>query len=109
MANIKESDWKIFTKIKDIAIERFCENVFVEYKKILDDSSEHIHDRYLLHYKMVRASNKEMASIFDGHSRSKAWLQLLGIRARGLADERLVSQLSDAFREETNPQRNGRE
>lgn len=72
MADITESDWKIFVKIKDIAIERFCENAFIEYKNILEDDSQNIHDRYLSHYKVVHATNKKMGSIFDGHSRSKA-------------------------------------
>ena len=107
MANIRESDWKIFNKIKDIAIERFCEKAIVEYKEILEDTAEHVHNRYLLHYKVVQVRNKQMALIFDGHSRSKAWLQLLAMRGECLVDDSLVAELSEEFREATNPERSG--
>jgi len=46
-----------------------------------------------------------MALLFDGHSRSKASLQLLAIRGEGLADETLLNKLSDDFHHETDPSR----
>ena len=98
-----ESDWKIFKQIKDKAIERFCEIAFSEFRECMDDESTHIHNRYLLNYKLVQNRNKQMSLLFDGHSRSKAWLQLLAIRGEGLADEELLSKLTDEFRENTNP------
>ncbi len=65
---MKESDWKIFKKIKE-------------------------------------NRDKQMALIFDGHSRSKAHLQLLAMRGEGLVDEELLSQLSEEFIEQTDPAR----
>ncbi len=44
-----------------------------------------------------------MSLLFDGHSRSKAWLQLLAIRGEMLADESLVAKLSEEFRNQTDP------
>jgi hypothetical protein len=44
-----------------------------------------------------------MALLFDGHSRSKAWLQLIFMRREGLGDEALLAQLSDEFNRETDP------
>lgn len=44
-----------------------------------------------------------MSLFFDGHSRSKAGLKLFVIRRQGLADERLVSELSAEFQQETDP------
>ena len=98
-----ESDWKIFKQIKEKAIERFCEIVLSEFRECMDDESTHIHNRYLLNYKLVQNRNKKMSLLFDGHSRSTAWLQLLAIRGEGLADEDLLSKLTDEFREKTNP------
>ena len=92
-----ESDWKIFTKIKDKALEKYCSNCLAEYQDIIDDKTKETHDRYLSHYKTVKKRDKEMGSLFDGHSRSNAWLQLLAIRRNGLADEELISQLTDEF------------
>lgn len=98
-----ESDWKIFKKIKDKAIEIFCEQSLAEFRQAMDDEKNHIHNRYLLNYQLVRNRDKQMALLFDGHSRSKASLQLLAIRSEGLADEELISKLSDGFRRVTDP------
>ncbi len=48
-----------------------------------------------------------MSLLFDGHSRTKAWIQLIAIRSEGLADEVLLSKLSDEFRNETDPEKHG--
>lgn len=98
-----ESDWKIFTQIKDKALEKYCSNCFSEFQDILEDKTKETHEKYLSHYKTVIKRDKEMSPLFDGHSRSSAWLQLLAIRRNGLADEKLISQLTDEFCERTNP------
>lgn len=98
-----KSDWEIFKQIKIKAIEQFCALCFSEFRDVIDDESKAIHERYLLNYSLVQSRNKKMSLLFDGHSRSKAWLQLLAIRGEGLADEMLVSQLTEEFREKTNP------
>ena len=100
---MNESDWKIFKQIKDKAIEQFCSLCLAEFREVIDDESEHVHSRYLLNYKLVENRNKQMSLLFDGHSRSKAMIQLLIIRREGLADEQLVSELSEAFQQETDP------
>jgi hypothetical protein len=46
-----------------------------------------------------------MAILFDGHSRSKAWIQLMLIRREGLVDEVLLAKLSDNIRNETDPEK----
>ncbi|CAA0117716.1 Uncharacterised protein [BD1-7 clade bacterium] len=98
-----ESDWKIFKNIRDGAIELFCQNALAEFKEIIDSAGSTNHDRYLVNYKVVNNKNKEMAMLFDGFSRSKASMQLMLIRKEGLADESLLTQLSDGFRAETDP------
>lgn len=100
---MKESDWKVFKEIKDKAIEKFCKIALSEFREAMDNEDEYIHNRYLLNYKLVQNRDKQMSLLFDGHSRSKAWLQLLAIRGEGLADEELVAKLSDEFRQQTDP------
>ena len=102
---MKESDWKIFTQIKERAVELFCSRALNEYEEIIKNEKEHIHNRYLLLYKLVNNSDKQMRLIFDGHSRSRAFLQLLAIRGEDLADDELLSKLSEEFRMETDPKR----
>lgn len=104
---MKESDWKVFVEIKDKAIETFCELALNEFREAMEKENEHIHNRYLLNYELVKNRNKQMSLLFDDHSRSKAWLQLLAIRGEGLADDKLVEKLSVEFRKQTDPkQRN---
>ena len=104
---MKESDWKVFVELKDKAIEKYCTLALEESQEVISDQKEHVHNRYLLLYRLLQSRNKQMSLLFDGHSRSKAWLQLIAIRSEGLADEALLSQLSDEFRIETDPDRHG--
>ena len=104
---MKESDWKIFKQIKEKAIERFCEMALSEFRECIDDDSSHIHNRYLLNYRLVQNRDKKMGLLFDGQSRSKAKIQLLALRGEGLADIDLLSSLSDEFREQTDPKKYG--
>ncbi len=106
MANIKESDWKIFKKIKEEAINQYCENCLSEYADIIAGSSKSVHEKYLYLYRIVENNNKKMDLIFgDRTSRSKAFLQLLAMRGESLANQELVSQLSPEFQEMTSPER----
>lgn len=100
---MKESDWKVFIKIKDKAIEKYCTLALAESQEVISDTKEHVHNRYLLLYKLLQNSNKKMALIFDGHSRSKASIQLIAIRSEDLADETLLFKLSNEFRDKTDP------
>ncbi|MGD8886480.1 MAG: hypothetical protein PVF34_12720 [Gammaproteobacteria bacterium] len=104
---MKESDWKVFKKIKEKAIEEFCTRALAEFEEVINNKEQHVHNRYLLLYKLVQNRDKKMALLFNDHSRSKAWLQLLAIRGEGLADEALLSKLSEEFRNSTDPQRHG--
>lgn len=100
---MKESDWKVFVKLKDKAIEMFCSNVLSEIQATIADESEHPHDRYLVIYKYLQSTNKKMATLFDGHSRSIAPLQLMLIRQENLADEALLAQLSEELLAQSTP------
>ena len=102
---MKESDWQIFKEIKKKAIEAYCTQSLEEFAEIIEDESEHVHNRFLLIYKLAKNRDKQMNLIFDYDSRSKASIQLLLIRGEGLADDQLLKRLSDAFLKETDPSR----
>lgn len=105
MKSIKESDWKIFKEIKTEAIESFCQNAINEFESALSDNGKSNYEKYLHHYKQVKNTDKKMARLFDGHSRSKAHMQLLSIRSEGLANIELVQKLSEEFQGLTDPKR----
>ncbi|MDZ7661883.1 hypothetical protein [Thiohalophilus sp.] len=105
---ISESDWKKFKKIKEAALERFCGT-------ILQDVSEGLasrdmptnHEKYLYLYKLIENYDKRIALLFDGHSRSKATLQLMMLRKEGLVDESDIQGLSNELKENINPENHG--
>ena len=100
---MKESDWKIFTKIKEQALDEFCLRSLAEFQEIIDDKSKTPHERYLLNYRLVKNRDKKMGIYFDGHSRSNAWLQLLAMRGEGIANEELVAEMTEDFQRQTTP------
>lgn len=102
---MKESDWKKFKVIKERAIERFCNRALEEFGEVISNTDQHVHNRYLLLYKLVQNRDKEMSLIFDDHSRSKAFLQLTAMRSNDLVDESELAELSDEFRNQTDPKR----
>ncbi|WP_037071253.1 hypothetical protein [Psychromonas arctica] len=102
---MKESDWKVFKSIKEIAIEKYCNLVLEASQALISKQDESAHNKYLLIYKLLQNRDEKMAVLFDGHSRSRAWSQLLAIRSEGLADQTLLTELSDEFREATDPSR----
>lgn len=78
---MQKSDWKLFKSIKKIAFEKYYNLVLEASQTVISKQDESAHHKYLLLYK------------------------LLIIRSEGLADQALLSELSDEFREETDPQR----
>ena len=106
MADIKESDWKVFKRIKENAIDRFCKKCLSEYAEIISDDTKGNHEKYLYLYRIVENYDKQMEVIFgDRTSRSKAFLQLLAIRGEGLATKEEISELSEEFQKRTDPSR----
>lgn len=102
---MKESDWKIFKKIKTKALDTFCKNVLQEFNTIIKDESKTAHENYLTLYEKIHERDDILASIFNGHSRSKADFQLMAMRFRGIADDALVKTLSPEFQKFTQPRK----
>ena len=100
---MNESDWKIFKNIKELAIEKYCSVVLDEARDIVLNDNESSHETYLYLYKILQNRDEHLAVMFDGHSRSKAWLQLIAIRKEGLAEQSLLDKLSEDFRTKTDP------
>ena len=91
----REKDWKKFTKLKEIALERFCKKVLEDSRKICDKEDKTAHQNYLDLYSIIRKRDKELAGAFNGHSRSQADLQLLTIYNLGLLTDDELSEFSE--------------
>ena len=100
---IKESDWKAFKKLREVALNRMYQRVLNECAEICTDESRSPRERYMDLYASVKENDKRVVSVFDHFSRSKASMALLGIRSLGLIDDDELEGLSDEMIERTRP------
>jgi len=101
---IKESDWKKFKKIKEEALDRFCGTILNDVSEGLSDPENPTnHGKYLYIFRLIENYDKQIALLFDDHSRSKATLQLMMLRSEGLVSDNDISDLSEEFLEQTRP------
>jgi hypothetical protein len=94
MRDIKESDWKVFKRLREVALERFCERVLGEIARISSDGAKSRHERYVAIYRLVRRRDKEINPIFDYLRRSTAVQQICSIRSHDLMTEVELRQFS---------------
>jgi len=93
----RKQDSKTFTKLKEIALERFFEQAMVKFEKIIGETFFSAKERYHKLYKAVQHEDQEIVDIFDilGHSRSKADLQLKLLVNAGLLTNEELSEFSE--------------
>jgi hypothetical protein len=71
---VKESDWKIFRRLHQVALERFCQRVIKEINHATSNCNENYHQRYLEVFDLIMDRNEKMARAFDDIRRSTAFL-----------------------------------
>ena len=91
----RESDWKKFKKLKESALERFCESVLEESRKLCDGKNTTAYEAYLDLYQFIQERDKKLSIAFDGHSRSRADQQLRDMYIMGLITDSKLSQFSE--------------
>ena len=91
----RESDWKKFTKLKKIALERFCASVLDESRVLCEKETLTAYERYHDLYKIIHKRDKELGRVFDGHSRSRADQQLRDMYNKGLVTDEELSKFSE--------------
>ena len=84
---ITEKEWKAFNAIKDKALERYCQSILDETKRLSTQIDKTPHECYLDVWELIVERNNIMSKTFDGHSRSRAMLQLKLMRSMNLVDE----------------------
>ena len=99
-----EADWEKFIKIKQKALDTYCRQVLDKVNELTADEAKTTHERYLQLSQYIHKADKGLTNIFDDHSRRNASTQLLLIRARDLADEALLAELSEPFLAESDPE-----
>jgi hypothetical protein len=94
---IKESDWKLYSKLAPIALERLCDRILSEIAATSQARQKTSHERYLAVYRLIMDRDKDIAAAFNSRSRSKAVPSLGVMRSLQIVtDDELAS-----FSEET--------
>jgi hypothetical protein len=82
--DVPESDWKLFRRVREPALERLCERVLDEVEAIRIDASRSHHERYRSLFALLRKRDAQIARAFDDPSRSQMIIQLANICALDL-------------------------
>lgn len=85
--HIKESDWKIFSNLQRVALERYCQRVLSQITAVANDEKRTYHERYQAIYGLIQKRDRELADAFDGPSRSTALIKLMLMRRLGLVTD----------------------
>jgi hypothetical protein len=99
LRGIKESDWKVFRRLREVALERFCQRVLAEMKYVESEPEKTSHERYLAVWKVMNDRNDELAAAFDNPRRSAALEQLMLMWSHKLLTDEEMAQFSDDMRE----------
>ncbi|APC87761.1 hypothetical protein FORC22_1900 [Vibrio parahaemolyticus] len=98
--SIKESDWKVFCEIKNEAIQLYCTRQLNEVIETITDESELAGERFHFMCQYSKTSEKQMKLIFDGHSRNKAFIQLMLMCEENLVAPEQFERLSDEVKKD---------
>jgi hypothetical protein len=77
--DVPESDWRRFRRLREVALDRFCERILDEVSAIRDDSLRTPHERYLAIYELVQKRDSDIGRAFNDPRRSTMVLQLIGM------------------------------
>ena len=100
-----ESDWKVFCKLREIALERFCKRVLDQTESFREQSSESNHKRYLALYQWIGEQDEELARAFNDPRRSRMLWQLTSIHRLNLLETSELERFTPTTRETTAPPR----
>ena len=84
MEPLSEKDWRAFKALKASALERYSAMILADSVALCADAECSAHERYLALYSLIKERDRLMSEAFDGHSRSKARLQLRTMHTMGL-------------------------
>ena len=89
----KESDWKVFRRLRSVALERYCQRVLEEVRVVAECNGNY-HDCYRRLFRLIRERDKSLAAAFDGPSRSNALFLLANMIGEELLTEEELGQFS---------------
>lgn len=108
--SVPESDWKLFRRLREVALERFCHSILGELEAICGDEFRSSSDRFRDAFSLLDRRNQEVARLFDEPRRSTMLMQLSAMSHCQLLQPKELAQFSTAtldliraLQEATNP------
>ena len=90
-----ESDWKVFRKLRVLALDRFCQRVLDEIRQCAAAPDKSNHERYLAVYRLLHERDEQVADMLNNPRRSSALIQLARIQAERLLTDEEFARFSD--------------
>jgi len=96
---LPESDWKILSRLKPLALDRLCQRILLESENIIARVKEGgYHSAYLELYKHIHANDKKIDNCFNDWRRSSALEILINWRLENLITEEEFAAFSSETR-----------
>ena len=96
MREIAEKDWKYFSSLKVVFLNRFAEETLSKISKIIASKDiESKHEKYIKIYRYVEKRDKILADDLSDFRRSNAKLKILVIYRMGLIEPEEFNQFSE--------------
>ena len=96
---VSESDWKIFRRVREPALDKFCGRILGELDLISRDGSLSNHERFLEVFRLLQDRNYELAQAFDAPRRSQMLIQLAKMHSLGLLEAEELARFAPKTQE----------
>ena len=96
---VRESDWKTFRELREVALERLCRRILSEVEDLVQDNSRNHHERYRDLWRLLRERDPDVSRAFDDPRRSRMLWQLAAIHRLGLFESIEFERLHPETRE----------
>lgn len=91
---IPERDWKIWRTLSEMALNRFCQKILDEAAEFADGEGTP-HERYGELFRHLKERDRLIAEVFDGPSRSRAYMQIAFAVRRRIITRQELSRFSE--------------
>ena len=93
-----ESDWKVFRRVREAALQRFCRRILDETAQLASRSEQNSHEQYLKLYKLIDKRDHEIAKAFNDFRRSTAFEMICLMKRYNMLTDEELSQFSEQTR-----------
>jgi hypothetical protein len=98
MNSIPEHDWKVFKRIHEAAVKRFCSRVLDEVRQLVSNPDTDPHEQYLKLYKLIEQRDEQIANAFNDYRRSTAFWQIVKMQNLGVLTDQEFAQFGEQTR-----------